>query len=91
MSLTERLAAAPKGRGHSCTIGILLASWPLDHKTEERDVLLAAMVDPAWPATAIVDAVNAEGYTVKVDHMQAHRRGACDTGNCPMPRDGVRR
>jgi hypothetical protein len=89
MSLTDRLSQVPKGRGHYCTVGILMSTMPLEHKTEERDVLLAAMEDPAWPGTAIAQAIAAEGYTIDRRHVQQHRRGECTSANCPMPDIGI--
>jgi hypothetical protein len=89
MSLTERLSQAPKGRGHSCTVGILLATMPLEHNTAERDALIGAMQRREWNSTALVEAMASEGYTVDRRHMQQHRRGDCTSANCPMPNDGL--
>lgn len=90
MSLARSLAQAPKGRGHSCSIGILVATWPVEEAhTEDYRALLAALENPEWTSTAIAKVLEEDGRTVSFRHLQAHRRGDCTSANCPVPQIGL--
>lgn len=92
MSLVDRLARAPKGRGHSCTVGFALVKLrqvgPTDDPTGEFMALVNALVDPEWHATQIAKGLIEEGYSVSPRHVQQHRRGECTTANCSDPNTG---
>ena len=93
MSLAQRLAHAPKGRGHSCTVGFTLVKLrqqgPTDDPTGEFVALVNALVDPEWKATEIAKGLVEEGYPVAPRHVQQHRRGECTTANCSDPNTGT--
>lgn len=84
MTLRDRLAQAPKGRGHTCSIGILLAT-DLATNQDERLALVAALEAGEIAGNEIARILLAEGYIVDNKHIHQHRRGDCTTGNCPLP------
>lgn len=86
MTLAERLAHAPKGRGHTCSIGILLATMPT--QIDEVRALTRALEDGQIAGNEIARILLAEGYVVDAKHIHQHRRGDCTTGNCPLPLAG---
>lgn len=81
MSLSERVTHAPsRVHGLPCSVGQLL------NKLEgpELDALLTMLGDPekrdGWSASAIYDALTAEGYTVGYQTISRHRGRKCRCG-----------
>lgn len=92
--LRERLRRPPvPGRGHTCTVGFLLAELATsaipDDPTSEYVALVTALTDRRWTATALVDVLASEGHEVSLRHLRPHRIGQCTTANCTMPDTGV--
>lgn len=77
MALADRLSAPPTPRhGTPCSIGALLEQ--LDEV--ERAALLEMLGTPenwGWPASAIFDALLAEGHRVSQQQINRHRGGQC--------------
>lgn len=77
MALSDRLNQPPKPiHGYPCSVGHLLATLEGD----ERAALLTMLGTPekrGWPATAIYDALKAEGHEVGLQTVNRHRGGKC--------------
>jgi hypothetical protein len=90
MALRERLSAAPKGRGHYCTVGFLLVDMATHEDKADYDALLVALSSPDWPSRKIQMALLDEGISsVTYEHLKVHRRGECTSGTCPWPNTGT--
>jgi hypothetical protein len=82
MSLAARITeSTPKSQhGLPCSVGVLLNTLEGD----ELDALILMLGNPeernGWSASAIYDALTAEGYAVGQQTITRHRRGRCRCG-----------
>jgi hypothetical protein len=91
MALRERLSAAPKGRGHYCTVGFLLVDMATNADKQDYDALLVALSSNDWTSRALQMELLDEGISsVTFDHLKTHRRGDCTSASCPCPNTGTR-
>lgn len=78
MALSERLAQPTEAiHGYPCSVGALLATL----KGDELEAFKVMLGDPVkrdgWTASAIYDAVTAEGHKVAWSQINKHRGGRC--------------
>lgn len=86
MSLAEKLAQPPVAPAKQyCTVGKLAEQV----EEEDRIALFGAMRDPAWTASDLRAALDAEGHKVSLRHVQEHRKGKHDSRVCMYPNVGL--
>lgn len=82
MSLSQRITEQPPVSNHGlpCSVGQLINAL----EGPELEALLAMLGDPekrdGWSASAIYDALTAEGYKVGYQTIGRHRGGKCRCG-----------
>ena len=77
MSLSERLKEPPsRTYGMPCSVGNLLNALEGD-ELKALKAMLGTPEKPGWDATAIFDAVTAEGYSIGRQSINRHRGRKC--------------
>lgn len=77
MSLADRLTERPaRIHGLPCSVGALLDTLKGD-ELEAFKVMLGTPEQPGWDASAVYDAVTAEGHHIGRQSISRHRGGKC--------------
>lgn len=75
MALSDH-AKPPSTTGTPCSVGVLLASLEGEELDTFND-MLGSPEQRGWTASAIFEAVTAEGYKVSYQQINKHRGGKC--------------
>jgi hypothetical protein len=77
MSLAERITdQPPRIHGLPCSVGHLLDTLEGDELAAFK-VMLGTPEQPGWDASAVWEAVTAEGHHIGRQSISRHRRGRC--------------
>lgn len=76
MALSDRVAQ-PVVHGYPCSVGRLLATLEGPELEAFRTMLGDPVKKDGWLASAIFDAVTAEGHKVAYSQINKHRSGKC--------------
>lgn len=74
MGLKDRLAILPHAnKGPDCSVGVMYEAMG----TDDAEAFKAALLNPAWIATELENAMGDEGYVISDSTIRRHRKMRC--------------